>query len=221
MFNGDFDRENKDYRIENQLRAGIVNEDPNHITQEFLRKFPWIVRAEKRRSLEEIEEKNPGFKENTKVFLEGKAQNFLILGQVGNGKTSACYSVLVAASSMLKNDRYIKIEQTRYLDLLITFSASAGNNEYDKMKFESYKRCDILYIDDFGRVPITTENKFNGLIDIIDERSAKGKKTLISSNHMTTESFISAIGDAIYSKITEDAIVQKFVGLSFRKLLKF
>ncbi len=214
LFTGDFKRADMATLTQQTLFAGKTFDNIENV----LSKYPHIISKKKRFTIDQVDKRqeelgSAGLKDYCNKFIKKEARNLFLTGGIGAGKTCAAYSTLVEISE----DWNVKIEEIYYLDLLNLLSEAAGINEYAKRHLQSIIDCDVLFIDDLGRAPITTENRINGLKSIIDSREKRDKQTLITTNN-NTETLIQKIGGDNFDRLCVDALVFKFKGESQRKM---
>lgn len=141
-----------------------------------------------------------------------RAENLLITGKTGAGKTYCACALALAAASRYKTIRYEKAG-----DLLRRLERA----EYEKRLTETldqYKKYDLLIIDDFGLMPLTA-NMCRNLFELIDGRDGYKSTVLVSQFPVGAwyELFEnSTYADACLDRIVRGANRLEFSGESLR-----
>ena len=140
-------------------------------------------------------------KEQAKHFAEHPAPVFFIGGQSGCGKTHLCTAIsreLLLAGNEL---RYVL-----WRDESVKMKSAVNNEEKYQALIEELKRVDVLYIDDFLKVPIgqdaskPTSADLGLALEIINNRYNAKLITIISSEWTVNDiiGFDEALGGRIY-----------------------
>lgn len=127
----------------------------------------------------------------------------LLVGQVGCGKSHLCTA---AIRYFLYHDR--DVLYIPYREEISKMKRLSIDDKYCSDKMESWKSCDILYIDDLfkGIRKDTATGKYNQadvgiMFELIDHRYRNNKKTIISSEYTFDE--LLEIDGATSSRIFE------------------
>lgn len=67
---------------------------------------------------------------------------------------------------------------------------------------ESLFACDLLALDDLGSEPILNKVTISSLFSLLNERSAKGRPFIVSTN-LTPEEILKRYGDRVFSRMTD------------------
>lgn len=133
-------------------------------------------------------------------FAEKPDGWFYIAGRPGTGKTHVCTAV---CDALIK-----KCMATRYMlwrDFAVTAKASANDAEAYAEIVEPYKKCRVLYIDDFfktGKGNEPTVGDVNLAFELLNSRYNDERKITILSSEMTIKDIL-GIDEAIGSRIWE------------------
>lgn len=141
-------------------------------------------------------------------FLIGK--NLILFGNYGTGKTMLM-SILcdIAAQEYLFNCKFVNI-----VDLLHEIQSSF-KSEKDTIKIiDRYKTADFLFLDDIDKKAPTPYLK-EILYSLVNYRVEKELPIIVSFNH-TLEELDSAFGEAVVSRIAENAQVVHFAHENMR-----
>ncbi len=89
---------------------------------------------------------------------------------------------------------------------------------FDRADPDSLFACDLLALDDLGTEPIFNKVTINSFFNLVNERLANGKPTIISTN-LTTDEILKRYGDRIFSRITDQRTTRifEFEGVDLRK----
>lgn len=139
-------------------------------------------------------------KEYSKTVLEKAKENvpanewFFVGGQIGSGKTHICTAI---SERLLMSATTVKFISWRDLMSDLKNGFSGRPTFFD---FETFKRVEVLYLDDFlhGKA---TDFELEKAFEIIDYRYRNDKKTIISSEMLSTE--ILQLSQSIGSRIVE------------------
>lgn len=147
----------------------------------------------------------------TKYFKEATNEWLFLGGQSGCGKTHLCTAI---CGKYLKKG--VSVIYMMWREDSTTMKQAINNNpQYYENKIEKYKSVEVLYIDDLfksgkskdGTVVVSPAD-INLAFDILNYRSFKGMKTIISSELTIDE--MKLIDEAIAGRIYEKAIAQGF-----------
>ena len=119
---------------------------------------------------------------------------FFIGGQIGSGKTHICTAI---SERLLMSATTVKFVSWRDLMSDLKNGFSGRPTFFD---FETFKRVEVLYLDDFlhGKA---TDFELEKAFEIIDYRYRNDKKTIISSEMLSSE--ILQLSQSIGSRIVE------------------
>ena len=139
-------------------------------------------------------------KEYAKTVLEKAKENvptndwFFIGGQIGSGKTHICTAI---SERLLMSATTVKFVSWRDLMSDLKNGFSGRPTFFD---FETFKKTEVLYLDDFlhGKA---TDFEIEKAFEIIDYRYRNSKKTIISSEMLSSE--ILQLSQSIGSRIIE------------------
>ena len=139
-------------------------------------------------------------------YLESKGDSwFAVLGQSGAGKTMICSAI---ANKLLKRYKKVKfMTWTEFTEKLKRMRFDADRDEY----FEEFSKVEVLYIDDFLKGSITTDE--NGRLKanatdvkyafhLINERYNKRLVTIISSEYLIDD-IREYVDEAVAGRINE------------------
>lgn len=138
--------------------------------------------------------------EYARTVLEKAKENvpanewFFIGGQIGSGKTHICTAI---SEKLLMSATTVKFVSWRDLMSDLKNGFSGRPTFFD---FETFKRVEVLYLDDFlhGKA---TDFELEKAFEIIDYRYRNDKKTIISSEMLSSE--ILQLSQSIGSRIIE------------------
>lgn len=113
-------------------------------------------------------------------WLHNPKQSLIFLGNPGSGKTCLCYAMI---RSLIEKGQCHSGEFTFSTAAKIDTSLlqAIKSDEGDVFLVKKYKEQQILIIDDFGREN-TSERTNRQFFDIIDDRMAWHRPTIISTN---------------------------------------
>ncbi|HIG64614.1 MAG TPA: ATP-binding protein [Methyloprofundus sp.] len=144
-----------------------------------------------------------------------KAQNLLITGPCGSGKTYlAC---ALGETACLKGYR---VKYYRISRLMLELSQAKATGYYSKA-LQALAKLDCLIIDDWGLEPLTAAQR-NDLMEIMDDRYEHSATIIMSQ--LPTDQWYQSIGDntladAILDRLMHNAHRIKLKGESMRKKL--
>lgn len=136
-----------------------------------------------------------------------KAQNLLLTGPCGSGKTYiAC---ALGAQACLKG---YSVKYYRLSRLILALTQAKADGSYSKL-LKAIASQDLLIIDDWGLEPLNAATR-NDLMEIMDDRYQQSATLMISQ--LPTEQWYQAIGDNTLA----DAILDRLMHNSHRINLK-
>lgn len=143
-----------------------------------------------------------------------KAQNLLITGPCGSGKTYLACALGHTACLKGFSTRYYRISR-----LLLELTQAKADGTYTKA-LKALAKVDLLIVDDWGLEPFTAAQR-NDLMEIMDDRH--GNTSMIIISQLPTEQWYESIGDntladAILDRIMHNAHRFKLKGESMRKI---
>jgi len=145
-----------------------------------------------------------------------KAQNLLLTGPCGSGKTYLACALGHEACMKGKSVKYFRLSR-----LLLALSQSKADGTYSKMLAQLAK-LDCLVLDDWGLEPLEAPQR-NDLMEIMDDRHGSGS-VMISSQLPTTQWYEligdNTLADAILDRVMHNAHRIELKGESMRKLNK-
>jgi DNA replication protein DnaC len=142
-----------------------------------------------------------------------KAQNLLLTGSCGTGKTYLACALGHQACLKGYSVRYYRLPR-----LILALTQAKADGSYSKL-LKAIARLDVLIIDDWGMEPLTAATR-NDLMEIMDDRYEQSATVIISQ--LPTEQWYQAIGDniladAILDRLMHNAHRIKLKGESMRK----
>ena len=136
-----------------------------------------------------------------------KAQNLLLTGPCGSGKTYiAC---ALGSQACLKG---YSVKYYRLPRLILALTQAKADGSYPKL-LKAIAGLDLLIIDDWGLEPLTAATR-NDLMEIMDDRYQQSATLMISQ--LPTDQWYQAIGDNTLA----DAILDRLMHHSHRINLK-
>lgn len=134
-----------------------------------------------------------------KLFVEKDRESGVYLyGSTGVGKTFLCSSIAKYAIDKFKSVRYYSMNQ--FMDICESYKFDKNEDRMEAAKaYRELYDVDILILDDLG-ADIGGRLVISELFSVINERLAKGMKTVISSNispHEISASFDERIASRI------------------------
>ena len=153
------------------------------------------------------EEWQQNIKAKAERFAAGNGLLFFIGGQSGSGKTHLCTAI---ARELLYAGRELRYVLWR--DESVKLKASIGDDERYQALIDGLKSIDVLYIDDFLKVPIgrdesnPTSADLSLALEIINNRYNNKLITILSSewNIKDIIAFDEALGGRIYEMSGSD-----------------
>lgn len=142
-----------------------------------------------------------------------RAQNLLITGPCGSGKTYLACAMGHNACLHGYSVRYYRLSR-----LLLALTQAKADGSYHK-HLQQLAKIDLLLIDDWGLEPLTAAHR-NDLMEIMDDRHGHSATLMISQ--LPTEQWYASIGDntladAILDRLMHNAHRLNLKGESMRK----
>lgn len=142
-----------------------------------------------------------------------EANNVIILGATGAGKT-----YLASALGMAANRNFYAVRYVRLPDLLAELAISRGDGTYRKV-MKKYKQVKLLILDEYLLFPLK-ESEARDLLEIVEARH-KAAST-VSCSQFAVAGWYAKIGeptlaDAICDRIVHNSYTIKIEGDSMRK----
>ena len=142
-----------------------------------------------------------------------KAQNLLLTGPCGTGKTYVACALGHQACLKGYSVRYYRLPR-----LILALTQAKADGSYSKL-LKAIASMDLLIIDDWGLEPLTAATR-NDLMEIMDDRYQQSATLIISQ--LPTEQWYDAIGDntladAILDRLMHNAHRMNLQGESMRK----
>ena len=143
-----------------------------------------------------------------------KAQNLLVTGPCGSGKTYIACALGHAACLKGYSVKYFRLSR-----LLLELAQAKADGSYSKA-LQNLAKQDLLMMDDWGLEPLTGAQR-NDLMEIMDDRHECSSTLMISQ--LPTDQWYQSIGDntladAILDRLMHNAHRIKLKGESMRKL---
>lgn len=142
-----------------------------------------------------------------------QAQNVIILGATGTGKT-----YLACALGMAANRNYYEVKYIRLPDLLVEIAVARGSGTYREL-MRKYKKVSLLILDEWLLYPLK-ESEVRDLLKLVEARH-KVSSTIFCSQFDVSEWHTSlydpTMADAICDRIVHNAHLVKIEGDSMRK----
>ena len=143
-----------------------------------------------------------------------KAQNLLVTGPCGSGKTYLGCAIGHNACLHGYSARYYRLSR-----LLLEMTQAKADGSYQKL-LKQLAKTDILIIDDWGLEPLEQAHRHD-LLEIMDDRHGEAS-TIVISQLPTTEWYASigdnTLADAILDRLMHNAHRLELQGESMRKL---
>lgn len=132
----------------------------------------------------------------TEKFPNTKIKNFVFVGEVGTGKTF----LLECIASKLLEKQFFVVYATAF-NIQNTMLKALTSSPYEQdLIMSPLLECDLLIIDDLGTEPVIRNVSVSCLFSVLNEREAKNKATLISTN-LSPEDIEARYGNRIFSRI--------------------
>lgn len=142
-----------------------------------------------------------------------KAQNILLTGPCGSGKTYIACALGYEACTKGKSVKYYRVSR-----LMLALAQAKADGSYTKLLMQLAK-LDCLILDDWGLEPLEAAQR-NDLMEIMDDRHGAVSTMILSQ--LPTDQWYQAIGDntladAILDRVMHNAHRIKLKGESMRK----
>ena len=179
------------------------------------------ARFKLRASVQDIDYQHPRNLKQDQIarFAQGewisRAQNLLITGPCGSGKTYVACALGHNACLQGYSTRYFRLSR-----LLLELTQAKADGSYQKI-LKQLARTQLLLIDDWGLDALTAAQR-NDLMEIMDNRHDATSTVMISQ--LPTDQWYAAIGDntladAILDRLMHNAHRLPLKGESMRKIL--
>lgn len=144
-----------------------------------------------------------------------RAQNLLITGPCGSGKTYLACALGHNACLQGYSVRYYRLSR-----LLLELTQAKADGSYQK-QLANIAKLQVLIIDDWGLEPLTPAHR-NDLMEMMDDRH--GLKSTVMISQLPTDQWYTAIGDntladAILDRLMHNSHRLPLKGESMRKIL--
>ena len=136
-----------------------------------------------------------------------KAQNLLLTGPCGTGKTYVACALGHQACMKGYSVRYYRLPR-----LILALTQAKADGSYSKL-LKAVAGLDLLIIDDWGLEPLNAATR-NDLMEIMDDRYQQSATIMISQ--LPTEQWYDVIGDNTLA----DAILDRLMHNAHRMILK-
>lgn len=136
-----------------------------------------------------------------------RAQNLLITGPCGSGKTYLACALGHQACLQGHSVRYFRLSR-----LMLALSQAKADGSYHKT-LKKLDKTALLILDDWGLEPLTAAQR-NDLLEIMDDRHGHGSTLVISQ--LPTDQWYNCIGDNTLA----DAILDRLMHNAHRLVLK-
>lgn len=141
------------------------------------------------------------------------ARNLWLLGPVGRGKTHLACAVLRAQHQA--GESVVFTTPRDLIRHLRSHWGERGSAAKEQQALARYTDCYALVIDDIG-TSFGKEAELVQLFDVINERDAHDLHTIITSN-LNPRSLLDALGERIYSRLRDRALVLVLDGDDHRR----
>jgi DNA replication protein DnaC len=143
-----------------------------------------------------------------------RAQNLLITGSCGSGKTYLACALGHNACLHGYSVRYYRISR-----LMLELTQAKADGSYHK-QLKQLAKCQLLIVDDWGLEPLEPAQR-NDLMEIMDDRHGENSTLMISQ--LPTDQWYASIGDntladAILDRLMHNAHRLQLKGESMRKI---
>lgn len=135
------------------------------------------------------------------------AQNLLITGPCGSGKTFLACALGHQACLQGRSVRYFRLSR-----LMLALSQAKADGSYHKM-LKNLDKTALLILDDWGLEPLTAAQR-NDLLEIMDDRH--GHRSTLVISQLPTDQWYNCIGDNTLA----DAILDRLMHNAHRLVLK-
>ena len=137
-------------------------------------------------------------------------EHCVITSATGSGKTWLASALMNAAIRAGFRAKYYRVN-----DLLLEYAESASNTTLRASKKKQLNRYHLLMIDEFGLGGLTANQRAD-LLEIINERTREGGKSVIVTSVFPVDVWASCIGDVSFS----DSILDRLIHRAWRLKLE-
>lgn len=130
-------------------------------------------------------------------------EHCVITGATGSGKTWLASVLMNAAIRAGFRAKYYRVN-----DLLLEYAESASNTTLRASKKKQLNRYHLLMIDEFGLGGLTANQRAD-LLEIINERTREGGKSVIVTSVFPVDVWASCIGDVSFSDSILDRLIHR------------
>lgn len=146
--------------------------------------------------------------EDCKNMIKPKFQNFLILGNVGVGKT---FISIAIANEFINRNIYVRfISAIELADILSSF------DEEKYIEFEKLKEVPLLIIDDLG-IEYPRSTYMSRLFELLNHRQINKLPMVITSN-LRPKDIIDNYTERFWSKLQQDTRIYSITGEDLRHI---
>ena len=130
-------------------------------------------------------------------------EHCVITGATGSGKTWLASALMNAAIRAGFRAKYYRVN-----DHLLEYAESASNTTLRASKKKQLNRYHLLMIDEFGLGGLTANQRAD-LLEIINERTREGGKSVIVTSVFPVDVWASCIGDVSFSDSILDRLIRR------------
>ena len=130
-------------------------------------------------------------------------EHCVITGATGSGKTWLASALMNAAIRAGFRAKYYRVN-----DHLLEYAESASNTTLRASKKKQLNRHHLLMIDEFGLGGLTANQRAD-LLEIINERTREGGKSVIVTSVFPVDVWASCIGDVSFSDSILDRLIRR------------
>jgi DNA replication protein DnaC len=190
--------------------AGLTDNSPSFERFD-LKVFPESVRTKSEHSLRDYMAflRDLGLNYSDR-FPELQKPNLLFTGPTGSGKTFLLDAI--AGRVIARGHWVVRATAFGVNDVM-------AKALFDRADPDSLFDCDLLALDDLGSEPLLNKVTISSLFSLLNERMAKGRPFIISTN-LTPEEILKRYGERIFSRMTDARTTRiiEFEGVDLRRI---